>query len=210
MYIYSLQFVATVRLTYIITSTLKHVAADTHLGKERENLTWKLWHESTGEVHGWKEERKTDELNWNWNIMWKLPESSYPIYLGSYKWYNQHWKTGNSNLPRFKTGLRSLLFNNCWQIQCHCSQLLKKNSLTHIRTTSFYLKVIITVFTCSMIGLRTRPLSDENMPKSPYVSIAPVNTNTSKVWLDKSQTERIDPLAMQTLGRLSSIFLYFL
>lgn len=29
-------------LTYIITSTLKHVAADTHLGKERENLTWKL------------------------------------------------------------------------------------------------------------------------------------------------------------------------
>lgn len=61
-----------------------------------------------------------------------------------------------------------------------------------------------------MIGLRTRSLSDENMSKSPYVSIAPVNTNTSKVWLDKSQTEGIDPLAMQTLGSLSSILLYFL
>lgn len=32
---YSLQSVATVRLTYIITDTLKHVVADTHL-RERE------------------------------------------------------------------------------------------------------------------------------------------------------------------------------
>lgn len=37
-YIYSLQFVATVRLRYTITSILKHVPADTHLGEGRISL----------------------------------------------------------------------------------------------------------------------------------------------------------------------------
>lgn len=50
-YVYSLPFVATVKLRYTITGTLKHVAAETHCGEGRENFTWNHWDEVTGEIH---------------------------------------------------------------------------------------------------------------------------------------------------------------